>query len=43
VCVSGAEAFGEKLKRFSFWSCVEVQQLNLQGRKTQRKWHVLET
>ena len=35
-CVSGDEASGEKLKRFSFGSRVEVQQLNLQGRKNQR-------
>jgi len=36
-CVNGAEAFGEKLKRFTFGSRVEAQQLNLQGRKNQRK------
>jgi len=36
-CVSCAEAFGEKLKKLSFGSCVEAQQLNLQGRKNQRK------
>jgi len=36
-CVSGAEASGEKLKRFSFGSRVEAQQLNLQRQKNQRK------
>ena len=36
-CMSGAEAYGEKLKRLSFGLHVEAQQLNLQGRKNQRK------